>query len=58
MQPVLRLGLIKQMSKNKKNSQETVIERLFEIIQSRKNVNDEQSYTSQLFKSGAPDLNN
>ena len=56
MQPVLRLGLIKQMSKNQKNNQETVIERLFEIIQSRKNVNDEQSYTSQLFKSGATEI--
>ncbi|MBL6863333.1 MAG: phosphoribosyl-ATP diphosphatase [Rhodospirillales bacterium] len=44
------------MSKNQKNNQETVIERLFEIIQSRKNVNDEQSYTSQLFKSGAPEI--
>ena len=56
MQPVLRLGLIKRMSKNQKNNQETVIERLFEIIQSRKNVNDEQSYTSQLLKSGAPEI--
>ena len=56
MQRVSRLGLIKQMSKNQKNNQETVIERLFEIIQSRKNVNDEQSYTSQLFKSGAPEI--
>ena len=44
------------MSKNQKTNQETLIETLFETIQSRKNSNDEQSYTAQLFKSGAPEI--
>ena len=44
------------MSKSQKNDQETVIEDLFKIIQSRKRSDDEQSYTSQLFRSGTPEI--
>lgn len=44
------------MSNNQKDSQETVIENLFEIIQTRKNTVDGQSYTNQLFKAGSQEI--